>query len=82
MKAEQPDSTGRLLRKREVADKLACSIKTVEREVQDGKKTGVSRGKDAVWRELSLPVLNRKMAEPEGFEPSVTGSVLDSVEKC
>ena len=35
------------------------------------KKTIVSRGKDAVWRELSLPVLVPEMAEPEGFEPSV-----------
>ena len=41
MNAEQPHSTGRLLRKREVADKLACSTKTVEREVQDGNLTRV-----------------------------------------
>ncbi len=35
------------------------------------KKTAISRGKEAVWRELSLPVLTVQKAEPEGFEPSV-----------
>lgn len=31
----------KLLRKRDVAERFACSLKTVEREVQDGKLTRV-----------------------------------------
>ena len=31
------------------------------------KKPTVFRGKEVVWRELSLPVLTRQMADGEGF---------------
>jgi hypothetical protein len=34
---------------------------------EKGKKVDDSRGKDAVWRELSLPVLAPETAEPEGL---------------
>jgi excisionase family DNA binding protein len=41
MKDESTPSTGKLLRKREAAERLACSIKTVEREMRQGHLTRV-----------------------------------------
>ena len=41
MKKDPSDSMDKLLRKREVAELLACSERTVEREVQDGRLTRV-----------------------------------------
>jgi excisionase family DNA binding protein len=41
MKAAEPEFNDKLLRKREVAERWACSLKTVEREVQDGNLTRV-----------------------------------------
>jgi excisionase family DNA binding protein len=39
MKDSESHSNDKLLRKREVAERWACSLKTVEREVQDRKLT-------------------------------------------
>jgi excisionase family DNA binding protein len=41
MKDGESHSNDKLLRKREVAERFACSLKTVEREVHDGRLTCV-----------------------------------------
>ncbi len=41
MNAQVHDSQDRLLRKREVAERLACSLRTVEREANGGRLTRI-----------------------------------------
>jgi excisionase family DNA binding protein len=41
MSAEIQNPNDKLLRKREAAERLACSLRTLEREVQDGHLTRV-----------------------------------------
>ena len=61
MKNNQSDSIDNLLRKSEVAEKLACSIKTVEREVQDGHLTRVPVRGGVRFRTSEVKaIINRK----------------------
>jgi excisionase family DNA binding protein len=51
----------KLLRKREVAERFACSLKTVEREVQDGNLTRVKIRGGVRFRESEVnEIINRK----------------------
>lgn len=60
MKPENPSSDDKLLRKWQVAEKLACSTKTVEREVQDGNLTRVKIRGGVRFRESEVnEIINR-----------------------
>jgi excisionase family DNA binding protein len=61
MKDEKSHPPDKLLRKWEVADKLACSTKTVEREVQDGNLTRVKIRGGVRFRESEVnKIINGK----------------------
>ena len=61
MKDIESHSDDKLLRKWQVAEKLACSTKTVEREVQDGNLTRVKiRGGVRFRRSEVDAIINRK----------------------
>lgn len=47
-------ATDKLLRKREVADRLACSVRTVEREVSEGRLTPVKVRRNVCFRESQV----------------------------
>jgi excisionase family DNA binding protein len=51
----------KLLRKWEVADRLGCSIKTVEREVIDGHLTRIKVRRNVCFRESEVnKIINRR----------------------
>jgi excisionase family DNA binding protein len=54
MKDEKLRSGEKLLRKWEVADRLACSIKTVEREANDGHLTRIKVRRNVCFRESEV----------------------------
>jgi excisionase family DNA binding protein len=54
MNPKNQDGNDKLLRKWEVADRLACSIKTVEREVQDGNLTRIKIRRNVCFRESQV----------------------------
>jgi excisionase family DNA binding protein len=61
MKATEPESNDKLLRKWEVAERWACSLKTVEREVQDGNLTRVKIRGAVRFRESEVNnIINRR----------------------
>jgi excisionase family DNA binding protein len=61
MKATEPESNDKLLRKWEVAERWACSLKTVEREVQDGNLTRVKIRGAVRFRESEVnKIINRR----------------------
>jgi excisionase family DNA binding protein len=61
MKDIESHSNDKLLRKRQVAEKLACSTKTVEREVQDGHLTRVKIRGGVRFRESEVnAIINRR----------------------
>ena len=61
MGADDANLGDKLLRKWQVADKLACSTKTVEREVQDGNLTRVKIRGGVRFRESEVnKIINGK----------------------
>ena len=54
MSVENQSLNDKLLRKWEVAELLACSIKTVEREVQDGHQTRVKVRGNVCFRQSDV----------------------------
>ena len=61
MKNDKSDSMDNLLRKSEVAERLACSKRTVEREVQDGHLTRVKVRGSVRFRVSEVnAIINRK----------------------
>ena len=54
MSVENQSLNDKLLRKWEVAELLACSIKTVEREVQDGHLTRVKVRGNVCFRQSDV----------------------------
>jgi excisionase family DNA binding protein len=61
MKAETTPSTDKLLRKKQVAEKLACSTKTVEREMKEGHLTRVKVRGCVCFRESEVnAIINRQ----------------------
>lgn len=54
MKGAQSASSDKLLRKWEVAERLACSLRTVEREVNDGHLTVVKVRRNSCFRESEV----------------------------
>ncbi len=61
MKDAELRSTDKLLRKWEVADRLACSVRTVEREVNDGHLTRVKVRRNVGFRESEVnKIINRR----------------------
>jgi excisionase family DNA binding protein len=54
MKGAQSVSGDKLLRKWEVAERLACSLRTVEREVNDGNLTVVKVRRNSCFRESEV----------------------------
>jgi excisionase family DNA binding protein len=57
MKDDSTTPTDRLLRKSEAADRLACSVKTVEREMRDGNLTRVKIREGVRIRESEVNIL-------------------------
>ncbi len=57
MKDEQTQSSDKLLRKSEAADRLACSIKTVEREMRDGNLTRIKVREGVRVRESEVNII-------------------------
>ena len=61
MKDAEPRSNDKLLRKGEVADRLACSVRTVEREVNDGHLTRIKVRRNVRFRESEVnKIINRR----------------------
>ena len=61
MKDAELGSGDKLLRKWEVADRLACSIKTVEREMNDGHLTRIKVRRNVCFRESEVNrIINRR----------------------
>jgi excisionase family DNA binding protein len=61
MKYAEPHSNDKLLRKWEVADRLACSVRTVEREVNDGHLTRIKVRRNVCFRESEVnKIINRR----------------------
>jgi excisionase family DNA binding protein len=57
MNDEQTQSSDKLLRKSEAADRLACSIKTVEREMRDGNLTRIKVREGVRVRESEVNII-------------------------
>ena len=57
MNDEQTQSPDKLLRKSEAADRLACSIKTVEREMRDGNLTRIKVREGVRVRESEVNII-------------------------
>lgn len=57
MPHENQNTGDKLLRKSEAADRLACSIKTVEREMRDGNLTRVKVREGVRVRESEVNIL-------------------------
>lgn len=61
MNAGNLECKDKLLRKREVADRLACSVRTVEREVVDGRLTPIRVRGNVCFRESEVnEIINGK----------------------
>lgn len=61
MKDGESHSNDRLLRKKVVAERLDCSIRTLEREVQDGNLTRVKIRGGVRFRESEVnEIINRR----------------------
>ena len=61
MNAGNNDAKDKLLRKWEVAARLACSIRTVEREAQDGHLTPIKVRRNVCFLESEVnEIMNRK----------------------
>jgi excisionase family DNA binding protein len=61
MKAVEPESNDKLLRKWQVAERLACSLRTVEREANDGHLTRIKVRRNVRFRESEVnKIINRR----------------------
>lgn len=61
MNSDNLTSNDRLLRKREVAVRLACSVRTVEREVNEGHLTRIKIRRNVCFRESEVNgIINRR----------------------
>jgi excisionase family DNA binding protein len=61
MKAAEPESNDKLLRKREVAERWACSLRTVEREANDGRLTRIKVRRNVRFLESEVnKIINRR----------------------
>jgi excisionase family DNA binding protein len=61
MKGAEPESNDKLLRKCQVAERLACSVRTVEREANDGHLTRIKVRRSVRFLESEVnKIINRR----------------------
>ncbi len=87
MSAKEYEASDKLLRKREVAERLACSLRTVEREANVGRLTRVKvrggvRFREAKFRKL-LPenhdLQSRKAQVSEKWSATAESPLLPTI---